>query len=222
MSARNTSNSSEAEKEWNQFIYQSDSNLLIPPSLGLFFPNPENYEPIKDFIPETFDKIEMPSKWEDFENYDSQNELEEDFLTCNLCARPILSSQASSHLEACVGKESSEPKKKKALQDIALPSPKSTVASSRPRLKAVNLDKHCGVPTGPLLEPCTRVLTCKGHSIKLKRQVKGRSKPFDQLLSRTQRKKSGNFFSLTESHNFRLIRYILQRNRVCEPSFCSD
>lgn len=43
-------------------------------------------------------------------------------------------------------------------------------------------EKHCGVRTGNM-KPCTRSLTCKTHSVSLRRNVDGRSKPFDQLLA---------------------------------------
>lgn len=43
-------------------------------------------------------------------------------------------------------------------------------------------EKHCGVTLGNM-KPCTRSLTCKTHQISLRRNVDGRSKPFDQLLA---------------------------------------
>lgn len=43
-------------------------------------------------------------------------------------------------------------------------------------------EKHCGVIVGNI-KPCTRSLTCKTHQISLRRNVDGRSKPFDQLLA---------------------------------------
>lgn len=43
-------------------------------------------------------------------------------------------------------------------------------------------EKHCGVTLGNM-KPCTRSLTCKTHQISLRRNVEGRSKPFDQLLA---------------------------------------
>lgn len=43
-------------------------------------------------------------------------------------------------------------------------------------------EKHCGVRIGNM-KPCTRSLTCKTHQISLRRNVEGRSKPFDQLLA---------------------------------------
>lgn len=51
----------------------------------------------------------------------------------------------------------------------------------RPEPKVLDLDKMCGVE-GPQIGPCMRVLTCKAHSIKLKRDVAGRSRPYDELL----------------------------------------
>lgn len=43
-------------------------------------------------------------------------------------------------------------------------------------------EKHCGVRIGNM-KPCTRSLTCKTHAVSLRRNVDGRSKPFDQLLA---------------------------------------
>ncbi|KAJ2062656.1 SAGA complex subunit Sgf73 [Coemansia sp. S146] len=48
---------------------------------------------------------------------------------------------------------------------------------------ALDLDKQCGVlSTEPGSQPCTRSLTCKTHSMAMKRGVRGRSKLFDALL----------------------------------------
>ncbi|KAJ2746362.1 Glucosamine-6-phosphate isomerase (Glucosamine-6-phosphate deaminase) (GNPDA) (GlcN6P deaminase) [Coemansia sp. BCRC 34301] len=48
---------------------------------------------------------------------------------------------------------------------------------------ALDLDKQCGVlSTEPDAQPCTRSLTCKTHSMAMKRSVRGRSKLFDALL----------------------------------------
>jgi len=43
-------------------------------------------------------------------------------------------------------------------------------------------DKHCGVKTSEMEKPCTRSLTCKTHSLTLRRAVPDRSKNFDELL----------------------------------------
>ena len=47
----------------------------------------------------------------------------------------------------------------------------------------LNLDRHCGVFSPSTNTYCLRSLKCKSHSVHLKRAVKGRSKPFDILLS---------------------------------------
>ncbi|XP_069694573.1 ataxin-7-like protein 1 isoform X2 [Periplaneta americana] len=44
-------------------------------------------------------------------------------------------------------------------------------------------DKHCGVWNGENSKPCTRSLTCKSHSLSMRRAVSGRSKHFDKLLA---------------------------------------
>lgn len=44
-------------------------------------------------------------------------------------------------------------------------------------------NKHCGVQPPEADKPCTRSLTCKTHSLTLRRQVLGRSKNFDDLLN---------------------------------------
>ncbi|KAI9502522.1 SCA7, zinc-binding domain-containing protein [Coemansia spiralis] len=47
----------------------------------------------------------------------------------------------------------------------------------------LDLDKQCGVvPNEPGAQACTRSLTCKTHSMAMKRAVRGRSKLFDALL----------------------------------------
>ncbi|KAJ1800526.1 SAGA complex subunit Sgf73, partial [Coemansia sp. RSA 2598] len=46
----------------------------------------------------------------------------------------------------------------------------------------VDLDRQCGVVSEPGAAPCSRSLTCKSHSMAMKRAVVGRSKLFDALL----------------------------------------
>lgn len=50
----------------------------------------------------------------------------------------------------------------------------------RKPLREYHPDKHCGVWEGN--RNCTRALTCKSHSVLLKRKVEGRCKSFDELL----------------------------------------
>ncbi|XP_023246695.1 ataxin-7-like [Copidosoma floridanum] len=44
-------------------------------------------------------------------------------------------------------------------------------------------DRHCGVWNEETSKPCTRSLTCKAHTVSLRRTVTGRSKSFDKLLA---------------------------------------
>ncbi|OAD55444.1 Ataxin-7 [Eufriesea mexicana] len=44
-------------------------------------------------------------------------------------------------------------------------------------------DRHCGVWIEETGKPCTRSLTCKAHTVSLRRTVIGRSKTFDKLLA---------------------------------------
>ncbi|XP_025158589.1 ataxin-7-like protein 1 isoform X2 [Harpegnathos saltator] len=81
---------------------------------------------------------------------------------------------------------------------VGTPSPSKSpvVASSgqprRKRLKAdrsllkdreYDPDRHCGVWNEETGKPCTRSLTCKAHTVSLRRTVVGRSKTFDKLLA---------------------------------------
>ncbi|XP_027195160.2 uncharacterized protein LOC113789779 [Dermatophagoides pteronyssinus] len=50
-------------------------------------------------------------------------------------------------------------------------------------------DQHCGVQLANMERPCTRSLTCRSHMISLRRNVSGRSKPFDELLSEYKRER---------------------------------
>ena len=51
----------------------------------------------------------------------------------------------------------------------------------------VDVEKQCGVPL-PNGGNCARSLTCKSHSMGLKRSVPGRSLPYDMLLAQYQKK----------------------------------
>ncbi len=44
-------------------------------------------------------------------------------------------------------------------------------------------DRHCGVWDNDNRRHCTRALTCKSHSVVLKRKVEGRSRNFDELVA---------------------------------------
>ena len=81
-----------------------------------------------------------------------------------------------------------EPKKKKAKKDEDKgPAPKAP-KFQKPK-GPVNVETQCGVPLDPEKGGfCARSLTCKSHSMGLKRAVPGRSLPYDQLLANYQKK----------------------------------
>jgi len=75
------------------------------------------------------------------------------------------------------------------------PGPSSSSGNSQPRRKRLKTDRsllkdreydpdrHCGVWNEETGKPCTRSLTCKAHTVSLRRTVVGRSKTFDKLLA---------------------------------------
>ncbi|XP_011631348.1 ataxin-7-like protein 2 isoform X1 [Pogonomyrmex barbatus] len=75
------------------------------------------------------------------------------------------------------------------------PGPSSNSSGGQPRRKRLKTDRsllkdreydpdrHCGVWNEETGKPCTRSLTCKAHTVSLRRTVIGRSKTFDTLLA---------------------------------------
>ncbi|XP_077278269.1 uncharacterized protein LOC143906227 isoform X1 [Temnothorax americanus] len=75
------------------------------------------------------------------------------------------------------------------------PGPSGSGSGSQPRRKRLKTDRsllkdreydpdrHCGVWNEETGKPCTRSLTCKAHTVSLRRTVVGRSKTFDKLLA---------------------------------------
>lgn len=65
---------------------------------------------------------------------------------------------------------------------VAHPAPPSAEKKSS-RDREYDANKHCGVTDPETKKPCTRSLTCKSHSVYLKRKVPNRSGDFDELLA---------------------------------------
>ena len=77
------------------------------------------------------------------------------------------------------------------LQTVVSSSPKKSSKKKKPgeqrkivplKDREYNADIHCGVIVSETGKPCTRSLTCKTHSLTLRRAVNSRSKKFDELL----------------------------------------
>jgi len=62
-------------------------------------------------------------------------------------------------------------------------SPVTPTRVDRKAQREYNADKHCGVWDSDTKRHCTRALTCKSHSVVLKRKIDGRSRPFDELVA---------------------------------------
>eukprot|EP00835_Amoeboradix_gromovi_P004981 NODE_428_length_8761_cov_0.779612.p5 type:complete len:139 gc:universal NODE_428_length_8761_cov_0.779612:1535-1119(-) len=86
---------------------------------------------------------------------------------------------------------------KKDLSNISINSPmKIPLKRKRPssgskkskKSRVLNLDTNCGVITE--IGPCFRAITCKNHSVAMKRVVLGRSKPFEDLIAMHQFKQT--------------------------------
>lgn len=61
----------------------------------------------------------------------------------------------------------------------------------------INLDRQCGVINNKGL-PCSRSLTCKSHSMGAKRNVQGRTQPYDTLLFEWQKATNPAFVARLE------------------------
>lgn len=90
--------------------------------------------------------------------------------------------------EAAAEAEKPVPKKKKKQTVKAVPKPKGPV----------DVERQCGVPL-PNGGFCARSLTCKSHSMGAKRNVPGRSQPYDVLLAAYQKKNQMKQAALTSS-----------------------
>lgn len=78
------------------------------------------------------------------------------------------------------------------------PKPKAAKSSSKTTKFAsreYDPNKHCGVTTGESQKPCTRSLTCKAHTLSLRRLVDGRIKSFDVLLAEHRAAKQASLVS---------------------------
>ncbi|XP_011410019.1 PREDICTED: ataxin-7-like isoform X1 [Amphimedon queenslandica] len=64
----------------------------------------------------------------------------------------------------------------------------TTVGSSK-KSKECDLDRHCGVWIESDKRLCRKSITCKIHSLELRQKVRGRSKPFADLLHEYKRQK---------------------------------
>ena len=93
---------------------------------------------------------------------------------------PMLEQQAPSVIRMQVKSETGCSEKKISPLKI---SPVTPTRIDRKAQREYNADKHCGVWDSDTKRHCTRALTCKSHSVVLKRKIDGRSRPFDELVA---------------------------------------
>lgn len=80
-------------------------------------------------------------------------------------------------------------------------------------------NKHCGVWDADAKRNCTRSLTCKSHSVYLKRKVVNRSGPFDELLAQHKADKEAAIAKQAEAGNDIKPSILEQRLKlVCPPN----
>jgi len=109
-----------------------------------------------------------------------------------------------------------------AVSPLAKSSPKKivskTVAEKKisGREREYHPDRHCGVWDAEAKRNCTRSLTCKSHSVYLKRKVPQRNAPFDDLLAAHKAEKEAATAKLTEGEA-ESNSSILQRRLALPP-----
>ena len=91
------------------------------------------------------------------------------------------------------------PSKKMTVGRVQQNVPPMEKKSSRDREYDPN--KHCGVADPETKKPCTRSLTCKSHSVYLKRKVQNRSGVFDELLANHKAEKEAAAAKLAANSN---------------------
>ena len=139
-----------------------------------------------------------------------------DVVECVQCHKPILREAYPYHQENCTMARDIQSGRlpqtvlqdtKGQAMDIDMDgAPDAKDAPDTPRRKhfggkknrgPINLDRQCGVINNKGF-PCSRSLTCKSHSMGAKRNVPGRSQPYDTLLFEWQKATNPAFVARLE------------------------
>ncbi len=106
---------------------------------------------------------------------------------------PVASPMQKPHLQPTVTLASAAPGESLVIKKGS-PSKKgkSGAAGERKPQREYHPDRHCGVWDNDNKRHCTRALTCKSHSVLLKRKVEGRSRNFDELVAEHKAVKEAN------------------------------
>ncbi|PSN39677.1 hypothetical protein C0J52_14426 [Blattella germanica] len=117
------------------------------------------------------------------------------------------------------------------LPTLTVDSPSSTFPTPGPAKKRLKVerkclpvkereydpDKHCGVWNGESKKPCTRSLTCKSHTLSMRRAVSGRSKHFDKLLADHKAAKDTSLKSIRSSTAQQSTPMEVESNQALSP-----
>ena len=110
------------------------------------------------------------------------------------------------------------PSKKMSMGRVQPNVPAMEKKSSRDREYDPN--KHCGVADPDTKKPCTRSLTCKSHSVYLKRKVQNRSGVFDELLAnhKAEKEAAAKLAANTASNDDSLVGGSILERRLKQVS----
>jgi len=104
-----------------------------------------------------------------------------------------------------LSKHNSSPKKmvvgRVVQPHVAHPQQPAAEKKATGREREYDANKHCGVWDADAKRNCTRSLTCKSHSVYLKRKVLNRSGGFDELLANHKAEKEAAANKLASSNN---------------------
>ncbi|EXX69694.1 Sgf73p [Rhizophagus irregularis DAOM 197198w] len=175
-------------------VLASNGELSVPPSTAsrLNYYDMKTYgcKPLKD---ESAEALEA-------QNVDIPTEVSNADLTVNKNTKNSTTETHNSNKKRKKSVEAEITDTKRPNSPIAKASPEKKQKTKKEKEKKkttgrhkgpIDLDKQCGVIVPPNNTPCTRSLTCKSHSMALKRGVLGRSQSYDILLAQYQKKSIG-------------------------------
>ncbi|GES89176.1 SCA7-domain-containing protein [Rhizophagus clarus] len=182
-------------------VLASNGEVSVPPStasrLNYYDMNIYGCKPLKDESANC-EKIKAEAL-EAAQNVDIPTEMSIADLTVNKSTKnPTTESHNSKKRKKSVEAEITDAKRPNSPVAKASPEKKQKTKKEKEKRKTtgrhkgpIDLDKQCGVLVPPNVTACSRSLTCKSHSMALKRSVKGRSQAYDILLAQYQKKSIG-------------------------------
>ncbi|EXX69696.1 Sgf73p [Rhizophagus irregularis DAOM 197198w] len=182
-------------------VLASNGELSVPPSTAsrLNYYDMKTYgcKPLKD---ESANCEKIKAEALEAQNVDIPTEVSNADLTVNKNTKNSTTETHNSNKKRKKSVEAEITDTKRPNSPIAKASPEKKQKTKKEKEKKkttgrhkgpIDLDKQCGVIVPPNNTPCTRSLTCKSHSMALKRGVLGRSQSYDILLAQYQKKSIG-------------------------------